>query len=316
RILKEPVRCRFSAFRTTWRPVSRENVSLGYAGVTRAIPASRARAAATSAIVGAIELEHLLEDLADRAQRLEFPLLHPCQKPLETCVAGDGFAEMGARAARSDREHLRGEVLPPALLEPPVDRKLVTMSLERGPQLRDVLATERLRQEDRRSPVGLRESDDRTHLVQHRLRTRVVELIDRDHVWNLHDSRLERLHGIARAGHEHEQHGVRDPGHLHLALPRTDRLDEDDVLAGSIEQEHRLQGRLREAAEVPARAHRADVDAGIEEVVREADAIAEERAARERARRVDGDDSDSALLLAEMADERGDKTGLADAWRS
>ena len=29
RILKEPVRWRFSAFRTTWRPASREKVSVG-----------------------------------------------------------------------------------------------------------------------------------------------------------------------------------------------------------------------------------------------------------------------------------------------
>ena len=29
RILKEPVRWRFSALRKTWRPVSRENVSVG-----------------------------------------------------------------------------------------------------------------------------------------------------------------------------------------------------------------------------------------------------------------------------------------------
>ena len=67
-------------------------------------------------------------------------------------------------------------------------------------------------------------------------------------------------------------------------------------LPGGVEHEQRLQRRLGEPAEVAARAHRADEDVGVEEVVGEADAVAEQRAVRERARRVDGDDAD--LLVA------------------
>ena len=48
-----------------------------------------------------------------------------------------------------------------------------------------------------------------------------------------------------------------------------------------------------------ARAHRANEDAWIEEVVGEADAVAEQRAMGERARRIDGDHADRALLSAE-----------------
>ena len=88
--------------------------------------------------------------------------------------------------------------------------------------------------------------------------------------------------------------GVGDPDHLDLALAGADRLEEDELLAGGVEQEQRLQRRLGEPAEVAARAHRADEDAGVEEVVGEADAVAEQRALRERARRVDGDDADLA----------------------
>ena len=43
---------------------------------------------------------------------------------------------------------------------------------------------------------------------------------------------------------------VGDADHLDLALARADRLEEDEVLAGGVEQEHRLQRRLGEAAEV------------------------------------------------------------------
>ena len=48
------------------------------------------------------------------------------------------------------------------------------------------------------------------------------------------------------------RHGVRDRRDLDLALACSDRLHEDDVLARGVEQEHRLERRLREAALVPA----------------------------------------------------------------
>src|ERR671939_136473 len=67
RILNEPVRCRFSAFSQTSRPHRRENVSDGYAAVTRATPARRVRAVSMSTTVGAvltaIDLEHLRQYL-------------------------------------------------------------------------------------------------------------------------------------------------------------------------------------------------------------------------------------------------------------
>ena len=80
--------------------------------------------------------------------------------------------------------------------------------------------------------------------------------------------------------------------HLDLALARPDGLEEHDVLPGGVDEEQRLEGRLGEPAEMPARAHRADVHAGVEEVVGEPDPVAEQRAAGERARRVDRDDAD------------------------
>ena len=67
-------------------------------------------------------------------------------------------------------------------------------------------------------------------------------------------------------------------------------------LPAASSSEQRLQRRLREPAEVAARPHRADEDAGVEEVVGEPDPVAEQRALRERARRVDGDDADRAAL--------------------
>jgi len=51
-------------------------------------------------------------------------------------------------------------------------------------------------------------------------------------------------------------------------------------------------------------------------VLGEADAVAEKRALRERARRVDGDDADRLVLRADLTDERGDQARLADSGRA
>ena len=199
----------------------------------------------------------------------------------------------------------------------PLDSRKARCSSIFSPELRHVLPAHRLGQDDRRPPLPLSvEAEDRAHLVQHRLRGGVIHLVDRDHVRDLHDPRLQGLHRVARAGHQHEQDRVRDPDHLDLALARAHGLEQDELLAGRIEQERRLQRRLGQAAEVPARAHRADEDTRIEEVVREPDPIAEQRAVRERARRIDGDHADRALLGADVADERADQRRLADARRA
>ncbi len=66
--------------------------------------------------------------------------------------------------------------------------------------------------------------------------------------------------------------------HADVALARADRLEEDDVLAGGVEEQQRLQRRLGEPAAVAARAHRADEHARVEEVVGEPDPVAEQRA--------------------------------------
>jgi hypothetical protein len=64
---------------------------------------------------------------------------------------------------------------------------------------------------------------------------------------------------------------------------------------------------------VSARPHRPDVDARIEEVLGEADAVAQERAVGEGARGVDGDDTDGRVLLAQVVAQGRDEARLADA---
>src|SRR5262245_24528762 len=74
RILNEPVRLRFSAFRCTSRPARRESVSERKTGVTRATPTSRSRArsmSASAAIAVAVDPEHPGHDLGNGRKGVE-----------------------------------------------------------------------------------------------------------------------------------------------------------------------------------------------------------------------------------------------------
>ena len=102
----------------------------------------------------------------------------------------------------------------------------------------------------------------------------MVELVDHDHVGDLHDPGLERLDGVARAGHQYEQDQIGDPDHLDVALSRAHGLEQDHLASGRVEQQQCLECRLGETAEMAAAAHRADEHPGIEKVIREPDAVA------------------------------------------
>ena len=237
--------------------------------------------------------EHLLEDLTNGRQRVEPALLHVVEEAAQLRVVAHGQLEVPAGAGGGDLEHLGGEVRAAATLELTVGLEPGTMLGDLLPELLDALAAHRLGEHDRRRPALVRaEREHLPHLVQHRLRHRVVQLVDRDHVGDLHDPGLQRLNRVARAGHQREHDGVGDREHADLALPRADGLEEDDILARRVEHEQRLQRRLGETAGVAARPHRADEDVGIEEVVGQADPVAEQRALRERARGIDRDHAD------------------------
>src|SRR5919106_801302 len=297
RTLKEPVRWRFSALRSTGRPLRRPSVSEEETGVARTSEAIRARAASMSASVGAVRVaigphpEYLLHDLTNRGERIELTPLHLAEQPPQLGVLGDGVFEMGLRPRARHGEDLAGEVARPPLGERAALLQMTPMAGDPLPQLVDPFAADGLREDDGRVPVRLRvERKDGAHLAHHCLRGGVGALVDRDHVRDLHDSRLEGLDRVARAGHQDEEDGVGDRHHLHLALPGADGLEEDQILAGGVQEEGCLERRLGKPAE--------------------------ERALREGARRVDGDDPHARLRLAHMADQRADQAGLADAGRT
>src|SRR5262249_16611363 len=117
RTLKDPVRCRFSAFSRTSRPTRREKVSERKIGVSPAIPRSRFRASWMSASVGAVrsvaKMEHLLHYLPHGRQRIQLAPLHLVEQAAQLRVVGDGLFEMRLCTAEGDRKPLAGEVLAP-----------------------------------------------------------------------------------------------------------------------------------------------------------------------------------------------------------
>ena len=107
---------------------------------------------------------------------------------------------------------------------------------------------------------------------------------------------LLRLHAVAPAGVDDDDRRVGLAGDLHLDLADADRLDQDPAVAERVEQADRLRRRERQPAEVAAGGHRADEHAGVGGVVLHAHAVAEDRPARERRRRVDREHRDLVAL--------------------
>ena len=184
-------------------------------------------------------------------------------------------------------------------------------------QLLDALAGGGLGANDRHAPARLRaKREDRADLAHHRVGQRMVGLVDHDHIGDLHHPRLQRLDRVAGAGLEREDDRVGMIDDVDLALADANRLQQDVVLARRVHQQGRLQRRLGEAAERAAGRHRADEDARIEEMIGEADAVAEHRALGERARGVDRQHADGPLASPQLGRDGADQGALPDPRRA
>ena len=102
-------------------------------------------------------------------------------------------------------------------------------------------------------------------------------------------------------GHQHEHDRVGDREHADLALTRR-RPSRGRRRPCPAASEMSSAWSVASASPpcVAARAHRADEDVGVEEVLGEPDPVAEQRSLGERARRVDRDDADRLLPRARL----------------
>ena len=235
----------------------------------------------------------------------------------ELVVALERLLDPPAHPVRADRDDLVAQVAAAALLERPLLLEVRAMRLELLDELLDALAARGLGLDDRHAPPVLRrERQDAADLADHRVGQRVVGLVDDDDVRDLHDARLQRLHAVAgaRDQHEHDRVGVVDD--VDLRLPDADGLEEDVVLAARVHEQRGLERRLAQPAERAAVGHRADEDAGVEEVLGQPDAVAEQRAVGERRGGIDREDADLPVLGAAGARQRRDQRRLAGAGRA
>ena len=135
------------------------------------------------------------------------------------------------------------------------------------------------------------------------------------HVGHLHDPGLQELQDVAGAGLDHDRDGVGRLGHLGLGLADADRLDHDDVEG----RRERVGGGARrggEAAEPPARRHRADEEPAVARIGVDPRAVAEQRAARALRGRVDGEHGDAPPARPPGACQRAQQRGLPRARRA
>src|SRR6185436_18123355 len=123
----------------------------------------------------------------------------------------------------------------------------------------------------------VRHREHRVQLRQEPVHAFAIGLVHHEDVRDLHDPRLEGLHFVAEAGHEHDQAHVHGPDDLDLALAYADRLHEHDVLPGGVEHGDGVGGGGGQAAQVAARRHRADEDAVVHGMGLHTDAVAQYR---------------------------------------
>ncbi len=124
----------------------------------------------------------------------------------------------------------------------------------------------------------------------------VVRLVHRDDVGELEDALLDALELVAGAGQGEEEEGVDHPGHGRLRLADADGLDEHDVVARVLEDEHRLGGRAGDAAEGAGGRRGADVGRGVGRQARHPGLVAEHGAARAQRGGVDREHADPVAL--------------------
>ena len=98
--------------------------------------------------------------------------------------------------------------------------------------------------------------------------------------------------------------------------PDTDGLDQDDVEAGGLAEQHGLTGAAGDAAEVAAAGGGADERLGPVRQLGHAGLVAEDRSARAATRGVDGQHRQPVVLLDDVDAEGLDEGRLADAGRT
>ncbi len=175
-----------------------------------------------------------------------------------------------------------------------------------------------LRQQHRRHPpirVAAAQVNRHLQIGRHALRARAVRLVHYIHVRNFQKPRLHRLNRVAGLRHDCDNDAVHRVHDVQLRLADARRFRDDDVQAAGVQHAHGGGRDGGQAAGRAARRHAANEHARIKEVIPHPDAIAQDRAARERAGRIDDQNTDGSPLSAELRRHRLDQRAFARARR-
>ena len=135
----------------------------------------------------------------------------------------------------------------------------------------------------------------------------VVAFVDDENVGDFEQPGFHGLNVVTEAGGGDDDPHVGHFGDVDFVLTGANGFEQHEVKGGRVEDVDNADGSRRKAAKVAAARQRADVDVGVVECRRHADAVTEDGAARYRARWVNGDDGDPLAGLAPVADEGVDE---------
>ena len=255
------------------------------------------------------------DDAVDRRQRVDFAPLTAATSSASSGSSAIAVSIPRPRPAPSRRDDLAREVLAPPLLEL-AGAASASRRRRASQSVFDTLASHRLGQDD---PVGARIAGRATAHRGCRLSIAFAPgwsiLLIAITSGNLHDPRLQRLHGVARARHQDEHDLVGDAHHLDLALTCADRLEEDDVRpAASSSSRHCSAASARPPACPRVAIERMNTPGSRKWPARR---IRSPRRAPcvKGLDGIDGDDPDRQPELADMPDERTDQRRLPDPGR-
>ena len=172
------------------------------------------------------------------------------------------------------------------------------------------------------------------HRLQFRLqavRSIAVRFIQNKNVGNLHQAGLHILHVVAHARHEQDERAIRKPHDVHFILADAHGFDQHKFVPGGVQNQRHIARRARddslevlevgreverEAAEKPARRHRADENSRVARVALHPYAVAQDRAARVRAGGIDRDNSDVISLPSIASGQPIDERALPSSGRA
>src|ERR1017187_7733805 len=142
-----------------------------------------------------------------------------------------------------------------------------------------------------------------------------IGLVNNQDIRNLHQTGFRPLDLVAQLGHEHHDDRVRHFRNLHFILPRAHRLHDHDVETRRIQCMDDLRCRIGYPAMMVARRQAANEHAFVLAVPLHPQAVAQQRSARDRARRINRDDADGLVLSAQIVDEPVDQRTFPYAGR-